>query len=502
MSKELLKKKEENSVNIKRRDFLKIGAAGTAVGALALASAPKDAAARALDKETQKAILKEHDDFPNEIRADYKPHNQWDTVHAHGFFPEALKAAGIQVDEDAESYGQNYIKHVNYIFNKDKKGYDQLAKATMSGGWALSNATTGPSPGAIPDFGLYTWKQKADKNPIALMDTDFIQKEKYQFKSKKEASAAIKRVAKLYGADLVGITKNDKRWNFAKFFNPIPPMGRQMFPAPPSPEAMKDMMENPWTPDKFVYGWEKYPFKPKTVIVLAFEMDYEGIAASPTEIGAAAAGEGYSQMAKSAYQLSTFFKTLGYQSTAAGNDMGLSVPYAIAAGLGEGSRMGLLVTYKYGPRVRLAKVYTDFDFVEYDKPKTFGVLEFCKRCMRCAEACPSKAVSSEVEPSFEPKEKDAWYNNKGVKKYYGNAKKCFQHWMENEADCGNCITSCPYNKPDFWHHRLVDGISKAMPGPVHSFMREMDIVFGYGDTYDEKAIDKFFDPKGKSYDGY
>ena len=59
-----------------------------------------------------------------------------------------------------------------------------------------------------------------------------------------------------------------------------------------------------------------------------------------------------------------------------------------------------------------------------------------------------------------------------------------------------------FNKPDFWHHRLVDSITAAMPGPVHTFMREMDIAFGYGNVDDEKAVDKFFDPKGKNYDGF
>ena len=492
---------KHDSLKVSRRQFLKIGSAGTAAGAVAALGTTKKAVGDTTAKQIAKSIVTEHDTFPCEIRSDYQAPRQWDTVHHHGFFPQPLRAAGVKVDEEAAKMNK-YIHHVNYGYNNDKKGYDQLAKAAMSGSWALSNATVGPSPGAVPDFGLFTWEQKEDKNPFALMDTDFVQKEKYKFKTKKEASDAIKRVARLYGADLVGITKRDKRWDFSQFFNPVPPMGRKMFPAPPSPQQMEQMQKHLHTPDKFFYGWEKFPFEPKSVIVLAFEMDYEAMSASPTEIAAAAAGEGYSQMAKSAYQLSVFLKTLGYKAVAAGNDIGLSVPYGIAAGLGEQSRMGLLVTYKYGPRVRIAKVYTEFDFVEYDKPKSFGVMDFCKNCMRCSDACPAKALSFDKEPDFDPKEKNAWYNNKGVKKYYGNAKKCFQQWVDNGADCGNCISACPYNKPDFWHHRLIDRIGALMPGVVHDVMREMDIAFGYGDTYDEKAIDKFFENrKERKYDG-
>ncbi len=65
-----------------------------------------------------------------------------------------------------------------------------------------------------------------------------------------------------------------------------------------------------------------------------------------------------------------------------------------------------------------------------------------------------------------------------------------------------CMASCPYNKPDFWHHRLVDSVTAAMPGPVHDFMREMDELFGYGNVEDKSAVKKFYSPKGKSYDGH
>ena len=71
-----------------------------------------------------------------------------------------------------------------------------------------------------------------------------------------------------------------------------------MFPMPPKSmeefQEMGEMMKD-WTPDKWTYGWERAGFVPKSVIVLAFEMDYEAISASSTEISAAAVGEGYSR---------------------------------------------------------------------------------------------------------------------------------------------------------------------------------------------------------------
>ena len=54
-----------------------------------------------------------------------------------------------------------------------------------------------------------------------------------------------------------------------------------------------------------------------------------------------------------------------------------SIPIAIDAGLGELGRNGLLVTPKYGPRVRLAKILTNMPLVP-DSPIRFGVTEFWK----------------------------------------------------------------------------------------------------------------------------
>lgn len=494
---------KKESTQFKRRDFLKVGGLASILGATAITSLPKKAAAKSMNKEILDKLVTVHDDFPCEVRADYVPPRNWDHVQTRSIFHEAMKAMGEDIHDDIIADGKLFIEKMNFFYDNTKPGYDQKDKALMAGAWAMSNFAAGPAPATVPDYGTTLWEQRTEKNPHALFDNDYVQKEKAKFESKKEATDYIKRAAKLFGADLIGITKRDKRWDYSKFFNPIPPMARKAFPGPPTQEQMNEMQA--WGPDKFIRDWSDFPFEPKTVIVMVFEMDYEGFSTSPSFVGSAAAGEGYSKMSKVPYQLAVYLKNLGYHAVAASNDLGLSVPYAIAAGLGENSRLGQLVTYKYGPRVRIAKLYTDFDFVEYDKPKSFGVMNFCKNCMRCADACPSAAITHDVEPSFEPthENKDtAWYNMKGVKKYHVDARKCWKIWGEFGDDCGMCITACPYNKPDFWHHRLVDSITAAMPGPVHDLMREMDEIFGYGNVEDEEAVKKFYSPKGKSYDGH
>jgi epoxyqueuosine reductase QueG len=106
-------------------------------------------------------------------------------------------------------------------------------------------------------------------------------------------------------------------------------------------------------------------------VAIAVEMDYETIALSPSSLEGAATGLGYSRMSSVGYSVATFIRALGYRAFANGNDVSLSIPYAIAAGLGELGRHGMLITPEYGPRVRLVKVFTELE-LKPDKPKTFG----------------------------------------------------------------------------------------------------------------------------------
>lgn len=469
----VINKKEESSGDkISRRSAMKLGALGAVLTAAAVSRAPQAMAADKLEEEVKKNKVKEHDDFPNEISPDYKPFNQEKLI-----FTQAFTGSNPELGK----LGQEYMHNIHLLGNPEMgEGYSQLDHALRDGSGSLMSYTTDFSAAAIPGHGILSWDQK-DK-PGRMFDPIFIAPKKYKFNTKAEASEAIKRAAKLYGASLVGITRNDPRWNYT----PMTDFTKAFAGEDPRIE------------------WSQFPFKPKTVIVMAFEMDYEAMATAPSLVEEGATMEGYSQMSKTAFQLSVFLKRLGYKSVPTTNDTALSVPYAIAAGLGELSRIGILVTYKYGPRVRLAKVFTDFDFVEYDKPKTFGVQEFCKRCKRCADACPSKSIPFDDEPTWGPTHKNAHFetSNPGVKKWYLDGVSCFQYWAKNHGDCGSCIASCPYNKPDFWHHRLVDKISAALPGATHSLMKEMDEVFGYGNVGDKKAVKKFWSKKGKSYDGF
>ncbi|MFX0087155.1 MAG: reductive dehalogenase, partial [Candidatus Hodarchaeota archaeon] len=203
--------------------------------------------------------------------------------------------------------------------------------------------------------------------------------------------------------------------------------------------------------ESFIYSHNRkgepinIPEEIQYAIVMLIEMDYEGIGTSPALPGGIVTGNGYSRMAFAIACMAEFIRNLGFQAIPCGNDTGISVPLAVQAGLGQFGRNGLLITQKYGQRVRICKVLTDFP-MKIDKPLDFGVTEFCRVCKKCAQFCPSQSIPYDEDPSWEsPWDIDS--NNSGTYKWYVNADTCYEFWVKNSGDCSNCIRVCPFTKP-------------------------------------------------------
>jgi len=175
--------------------------------------------------------------------------------------------------------------------------------------------------------------------------------------------------------------------------------------------------------------------------------------------------------------LAQYIRGLGYQAIPMGNDTACSIPLAIDAGLGELGRNGLLITPEFGPRVRLCKVFTDLPLVP-DRPIEFGVWDFCLKCKRCAEECPSQAIMR-GEPTERP---HSISNREGVLRWPIDAERCFAFWAAHGIDCSNCIRVCPFNKPPGWLHSAVRwGVKNARW--LDSIFVGLDKLFGYGRKY-------------------
>jgi len=270
--------------------------------------------------------------------------------------------------------------------------------------------------------------------------------EKWTASDPKEMSRNIKKAALFLGASLVGISKLNRSWLYLNSFHPHT-----------HEHAPIDI------PEEFEYA-----------VVMGHEMNYALIQTSPAFGGFAATGRGYSMMAFVASSLAHYIRSLGYKAIPSGNDSALSIPIAVDAGLGELGRHGLLITERFGPRVRLSKVFTNMPLVP-DKPIELGVQAFCNQCQRCAHECPSRAI-----PFGEPTtEGPTLSNNHGIYKWYINPEKCLDFWGKNNGSCTNCIRVCPYNKPPGKVHNTVRYFVKNTPW-LNPLFAELDKLIGYG----------------------
>ncbi len=147
-----------------------------------------------------------------------------------------------------------------------------------------------------------------------------------------------------------------------------------------------------------------------------------------------------------AVQIAGFIRNLGYPARAHidGNYRVVCPLVARDAGLGEIGRMGLLMTPELGPRVRIAVVTTDLPLIPDRRHRDPAVIEFCRHCKKCAEACPSRAISFDERSDID-----------GARRWQINQEKCYTYWSSVGTDCGRCVKVCPYSHPDNMMHNLV-----------------------------------------------
>jgi len=109
---------------------------------------------------------------------------------------------------------------------------------------------------------------------------------------------------------------------------------------------------------------------------------------------------------------------------------------ATRAGLGWIGKSGLLVTRRYGPRVRLATVFTD-------APLPLGrPIEDCRcgSCMRCVESCPARAIRGASWRAGMPR--DELVDARACERMA--ERLMLERVGQQDAVCGVCIAVCPF----------------------------------------------------------
>lgn len=420
-----------------RRDFFKygLGGVGVAVG---------EGFASDLDKSSSSPVRKIHDhpwwvksiDKPK-LAIDDKLYSRFDP--RKNVFGSFVKYYGM---DNLRKLRQRSREKTRKYYQEKRPGYRLEDRALADAAWVISRL------GGI-NRGTRSWNRKFVSTPEQRGV------EKYR-ESPEEAAHLAKAAARYFGAAKVGISILDRRHIYSE------ERGKKIVFEP---------VDEPYSDDKKLV----IPDKCRYAIALSVQMSLDNIQCSPTAISSAGSSMGYSRCEFLVAGLAEFIRGLGYVAIPSVNDLGSSVAVAVDAGLGELGRTNRLITPEFGPCVRLAKVLTDLPMVT-DKPIDFGLLEFCKVCKRCAEACPSKCLSFDDEPSFEVKGE---WNNPGHQAWFEKSPNCLAYWQESTSGCSTCIAVCPWSKKDkTMIHEMVKASSAKIP-VLDGFFTSMDEAFGY-----------------------
>jgi reductive dehalogenase len=191
----------------------------------------------------------------------------------------------------------------------------------------------------------------------------------------------------------------------------------------------------------------------KYAIMFTLEMDFNQVETAPKIPITHETAFEYLRGAVISIALAKYIRALGFPARAhiSGSNYQIMLPPAAHdAGLGELGRLGYLISPKFGPRVRLGAVTTDLPLVP-DRPISFGVQEFCEKCLKCAVNCPSAAIPEGDKIDV-----------RGVAKWPLNIEQCIYYWRLVGTDCGLCMKVCPYSHPPTLVHNLVrTGIKRS-----------------------------------------
>lgn len=363
-----------------------------------------------------KRQMAQREDSPYEVRDDLKPMSEADTILAR-----------VQHDPSFKYYKKVEFTGAEAMIASGAAGYDRFSHELSVAAWTLYDSRNSIQRSGVgletsePDMG-----KRVESDPSVL-------------------TYIVKKAAKFFGAGLVGVAELNRDWLYSE-----------------------DRQGQSYdVPDSITHA-----------VVMAIEMDYDAIATSPAFTSAAETGLGYSMMAFVELHLASFIKRLGFDAITCENDVALSIPLAIDAGLGQYVRHGILITKEYGPRVRIAKVLTDMPLVADSPDLDFckSVVRFCETCEKCASACPSGAIPFGSERLWTGPTKS---NNPGVKKWFVDVERCYGFWILNGSECSNCIRSCPFNKRNGLLHRTVMWFTQHASW-MNRFILRMDDLVGYG----------------------
>ena len=101
------------------------------------------------------------------------------------------------------------------------------------------------------------------------------------------------------------------------------------------------------------------------------------------------------------------------------------------------------------------------------RPVSLGAHRFCKLCKKCAENCPSHALSD-----GDPVEV------RGVEKWPTHVERCYGFWRSAGTDCAICMACCPFSHRDNAFHNLIRWMVRRLPWGDRFYLWCDGLVYG------------------------
>ncbi len=204
-------------------------------------------------------------------------------------------------------------------------------------------------------------------------------------------------------------------------------------------------------------------------IAFTVEMDHSKVNEAPQIGTCEETARQYLNAQRISIALAGHIRRMGYSARAhisGSNYQIILPPIAQDAGLGELGRCGYLISERYGARIRLGCITTNLPLIP-DKQKSFGVQDFCRICMKCADNCPAAAI-----PVGEKE------NVRGVDKWRLNVENCYKYWRIIGTDCAICMKACPFSHPDAFVHNVARAGIKRSAVARWAALRGDELFYG------------------------
>jgi epoxyqueuosine reductase len=186
-------------------------------------------------------------------------------------------------------------------------------------------------------------------------------------------------------------------------------------------------------------------------IILAMEMSKEIIDKAPSQATMNMVFGTYDDLGKAVNKIAEFLRDHGYAAQADHPLGGLVLfpPLAQKAGIGWVGKHGLLITPEFGPRVRLAAVYTTIENLPFSESNIHGWIEdYCEVCGICVRQCPPNAI------------RDESVTHETGRITHISQQDCFEYFAQYYG-CSVCIKVCPFSESSDAYYRLRKIVNKV-----------------------------------------